>query len=106
LRESPAVEVAFKLHRAGAKVMAFEPFKPEFKHDGISMTASLAAAVEKADAVLLLVNHSQFRSIKAADLKKLTPARMLFDTVNGWDRAAFQDAGFKYYRLGDGKNIP
>ncbi len=105
LRESPAVEVAYKCHQAGATVLAFEPFKPDFKHDGILMTATLAAAVEKADAILLLVNHSQFRSIDAADLKNLTSARMVFDTVNGWDRAAFQGAGFKYYRLGDGKNI-
>lgn len=105
LRESPAVEVAYKCHQAGAKVMAFEPFKPDFKHDGISMTGSLVEVVEKADAVLLLVNHSQFRSIDASALKKQTPAQLVFDTVNGWDRAAFQNAGFKYYRLGDGKNI-
>jgi UDP-N-acetyl-D-mannosaminuronic acid dehydrogenase len=106
LRESPAVEVAYKCHQAGAKVMAFEPFKPDFKHEGIAMTISLATAVESADAVLLLVNHSQFRSIDASTLLKLTPARMVFDTVNGWDRASFQKTGFKFYRLGDGKNIP
>src|SRR5512133_3846261 len=51
LRESPAVEVAYKCHQAGATVLAFEPFKPDFKHDGILMTATLAAAVEKADAI-------------------------------------------------------
>ncbi len=105
LRESPAVEVAYKCHQAGAKVMAFEPFKPGFTHDGISMAASLEAAVKNADGILLLVNHSQFRTINVSALKNMTPARMVFDTVNGWDRAAFQDAGFKYYRLGDGKNI-
>ncbi len=105
LRESPAVEVAYKCHQAGAKVMAFEPFKPDFKHEGITMTGSLAETLEIADAVLLLVNHSQFRSIDASTLRNLTPARMVFDTVNGWDRATFQDAGFKFYRLGDGKNI-
>ena len=105
LRESPAVEVAFKCHQAGANVMAFEPFKPDFKHDGISVTGSLSAAVEHADAVLLLVNHSQFRSIEPSALIKLTPARMVLDTVNGWDREKFLSAGFKFYRLGDGKNI-
>jgi UDP-N-acetyl-D-mannosaminuronic acid dehydrogenase len=61
--------------------------------------------VEHADAVLLLVNHSQFRSIEPSALIKLTPARMVFDTVNGWDREKFLNAGFKFYRLGDGKNI-
>lgn len=29
LRESPAIEVALRLVEAGARVQAFEPFKPE-----------------------------------------------------------------------------
>ena len=41
LRESPAIEVAHKLHLAGASVTAFEPFKPDFKHEGINMVSTL-----------------------------------------------------------------
>ena len=55
LRESPAIEVAHKLHLAGASVTAFEPFKPNFKHEGITMVSTLSEAVISADAILLLV---------------------------------------------------
>jgi UDP-N-acetyl-D-mannosaminuronic acid dehydrogenase len=105
LRESPAVEVAHKLSQAGAVVTAYEPFKPDFRHEGIAMAASLAQAVAEADAILLLVNHAQFREIEPSALKKLTSAGVVIDTVNGWNRQAFCDAGFDFVRLGDQKNI-
>ena len=105
LRESPAVEVAHKLSQAGAVVTAYEPFKPDFRHEGIAMAASLAQAVAEADAILLLVNHAQFREIEPSALKKITSAEVVIDTVNGWNRQAFCDAGFDFVRLGDQKNI-
>lgn len=105
LRESPAVEVAHKLSQAGAVVTAYEPFKPDFRHEGIAMAASLAQAVAEADAILLLVNHAQFREIEPSALKKITSAGVVIDTVNGWNRQAFCDAGFDFVRLGDQKNI-
>lgn len=105
LRESPAVEVAYKLHLAGAKVIAYEPFKPVFEHEGIKMAGSLAEAVKGADAVLLLVGHTQFRDIDPGELKNQTTAHLIIDTVNGWNRNAFQAAGFQFIRLGDRKNI-
>ena len=105
LRESPAVEVAHKLALAGALVTAYEPFKPEFEHEGILMANSLDNAVEKADAILLLVSHSQFRTVDPTALKKITSASLVFDAVNGWNRDAFKQAGFTFLRLGDRKNI-
>ena len=105
LRESPAIEVAHKLHLAGAAVTAFEPLKPDFKHEGIAMAASLDQAVAYADVILLLVNHTQFRELNAADLRKKTKAPIVIDTVNGWNRQAFETAGFRLLRLGDRKNI-
>lgn len=105
LRESPAVEVAHKLHVAGAQVTAFEPFKPDFKHDGIIMAALLEDALRDADAILLLVNHTQFRAIDPLWLKSNTRAALVIDTVNGWDRSSYIAAGFTFIRLGDRKNI-
>ena len=105
LRESPATEVAHKLHLAGAAVTAFEPFKPDFKHEGITMAASLDQAVASADVILLLVNHTQFRELDAAELRTKTNAKIVMDTVNGWNRQAFESAGFRFVRLGDRKNI-
>jgi len=105
LRESPAIEVAHKLHLMGASVTAFEPFKPDFKHEGINMVSTLSEAVNSADAILLLVNHTQFHTINAVELRAMTKAKVVIDTVNGWNRGDFETAGFRFVRLGDQKNI-
>lgn len=110
LRESPAVEVAEKLHKAGADVMACEPYKPDFKLDGISVSASLEETVKLADAVMFLVGHTQFKSISPSELQKLTSSKIIIDCVdtlnwqNSEKRQLWLDAGFTVYRLGDRKN--
>jgi UDP-N-acetyl-D-mannosaminuronic acid dehydrogenase len=106
LRESPAIEVVKKLADAGAEVTVFEPFKPEFSLDRVKSSRELKDAVSDAYAIVLLVGHSEFKQIDPNSLKGITPARIVFDAVNGWDRDAWRSAGFSYYRLGDGKNSP
>jgi UDP-N-acetyl-D-mannosaminuronate dehydrogenase len=106
LRESPAIEVVKKLADAGAEVTVFEPFKPEFSLDRVKSSRELKDAVSDAYAIVLLVGHSEFKQIDPDSLKGITPARIVFDAVNRWDRDAWRSAGFSYYRLGDGKNSP
>ncbi len=103
LRESPAVEVIHLLTKAGVLVNAYEPFKPDADLPGVAAVPSLELALRDADAVLLLVNHREFRKISPETLKTLTPARTLIDTVNGWGGQDFAAAGFKIFRLGVGK---
>lgn len=102
LRESPAVEVVHLLMQAGALVKAFEPFKPDAALPGVTAVSSLSHAVEDADALLLLVNHTEFRQINPEVLRALTPARILIDTVNGWNGMSWEDEGFSLHRLGVG----
>lgn len=110
LRESPAVEVAEKLRNEGAEVTACEPFKPDFKLAGVSVKASFEEVVKSADAVMILVGHTQFRSLSPADLQKNNSSRLIIDCVDALDwnnkdkRQAWLNAGFKVYRLGDRKN--
>lgn len=102
LRESPAVEVIHLLTKAGAIVKAFEPFKPAAVLPGVDSVQTLELAVKDADAILLLVNHTQFRQLSAESLKTITPARILFDTVNGWRTQDWAAHGFTLFRLGVG----
>ena len=60
LRESPANEVVQLLQQEGAKVKAWEPFKPEADMPGIDMASSLDDAIKEADAVILMVKHTEF----------------------------------------------
>ncbi|MFL7870844.1 MAG: nucleotide sugar dehydrogenase [Anaerolineales bacterium] len=103
LRESPAAEVAHLLVDAGADVRAFEPFKVDGL-PGIPMAATLEEALNDADAILLLVRHTQFCELSASEVDALTSARVVVDTVNAWDQATWQQAGFSLFRLGVGKS--
>ena len=100
LRESPAVEVARLLVKAGASVRAFEPFKPEARIEGLQIVASLPEALAGAELILLLVGHTQFKALVPAELAQLTPARRVVDAINGWPVKEWQAAGFEITRLG------
>jgi UDP-N-acetyl-D-mannosaminuronic acid dehydrogenase len=103
LRESPATEVVHLLTKEGAAVKAFEPFKPDAGLPGVDAVPTLELALKDADAVLLLVNHTEFRQLSPDSLKTLTSARILIDTVNGLGGKDWAGAGFQLYRLGVGK---
>jgi UDP-N-acetyl-D-mannosaminuronic acid dehydrogenase len=100
LRESPAMEVVHLLQREGAQVKAWEPFKPDADLNGIEMANSLDAALKEADALLLLVRHTDFVHMKPEEIARKTRARLLIDTVNGWKANEWEQAGFQISRLG------
>lgn len=103
LRESPAVEVVHLLQDEGAQVKAWEPFKPEAQLNGIQMARDLKDAIEDADAVLLLVKHTEFTKLDPQELLSKTRARIAVDTVNAWNADEWQNAGFHLLRLGVNK---
>jgi len=103
LRESPATEVIYLLQKEGAQVKAWEPFKPTADLPGIDMCPDLESALEDADAILLLVNHTEFRELNPLDVVNQTRARVAVDTVNAWNGAQWQMAGIQVFHLGDNK---
>ena len=102
LRESPAAEVVHLLQKEGAIVKAFEPFKPEGLPN-MDCVPTLEAALKDAEVVVLLVNHTEFRTLTPEKLRTLTPAKILVDTINGWVGQNWEKAGFKLHRLGANK---
>ncbi|MBN1305231.1 MAG: nucleotide sugar dehydrogenase [Anaerolineales bacterium] len=101
LRESPAVETARLLAAAGAQVHCYEPFKPEADLPGLTLTPDLPTALEGADALLLLVNHTQFRRLDPPGIRDLSGLKVIIDTVNGLPAGDWETAGFRIFRLGD-----
>ena len=104
LRESPAIEVAQHLKNTGAQVIVYEPFKTGYELAGIHSARNLEEAIAKADVLVLLVGHQQFKELVPDEIAKITKARIVIDTVHGWERLTWLDAGFEFYRSGDGKN--
>jgi len=104
LRESPATEVIHLLQSEGARIIAWEPFKPDANLKNIEMGSSLENTVSNCDGVLLLVKHTEFISLKPEAVAKLTKSRIVVDTVNAWNSEEWQQAGFQFHRLGDSKS--
>lgn len=100
LRESPAIEIVQLLSEKGAIVKAYEPFKPDYPLKHGSMVKTLEEALLGTDALALLVGHQQLRDLDPQDIQSKTDCRILLDTVNGWDCAAWSEAGFDTYQLG------
>ena len=104
LRESPATEVVHLLQKEGAQVRAWEPFKPTAQMEGINMAATFEEAISDADTLLLLVKHKEFATLDPHEIAGKTNAKVIVDTVNGWDNAAWKNNGFKFFRIGDNKS--
>ncbi len=104
LRESPATGVVHLLQKEGAQVKAWEPFKPDADMKGIDMASSFESAINDADAILLLVKHTEFKNLKPDEVASKTKARIAIDTVNAWNSDEWEKAGFQLFRLGDNKS--
>jgi UDP-N-acetyl-D-mannosaminuronic acid dehydrogenase len=102
LRESPAIEIAHQLTKAGADVISYEPFKVDSQVPGIPAAPSLDVALEGRDLLVLLVAHTPIKNLKPEDVVALTDARLVVDTVNIWDPNIWEPAGFMIHRLGVG----
>jgi UDP-N-acetyl-D-mannosaminuronic acid dehydrogenase len=82
LRESPAVEIAAHLADEDFKVLAVEPHVRELPKSlqGKAYLVGLEEALEKADILLLLVDHNAFKALPAARLK----GKRVIDTRGIW----------------------
>ncbi|MFW5713673.1 MAG: nucleotide sugar dehydrogenase [Brevefilum sp.] len=99
LRESPAVDLVHYLQDAGAKVFAYEPFRLDADLEGVNQVNSLETALIDADIIVLAVAHDQFKDLNPKEIKQKTQAKIVFDAVRVWDKAAWELAGFQFFGL-------
>jgi UDP-N-acetyl-D-mannosaminuronate dehydrogenase len=72
--------------------------------EGINMAATFEEAISDADTLLLLVKHKEFAALDPHEIARKTSAKVIVDTVNGWDNAVWKNNGFKFFRIGDNKS--
>ncbi len=102
VRESPSVEVVLEAIRAGYEVRAHDP---HVKHDGggdLPPCFDLAGALDGAQALVLLTDHSAFRRLDPHEAGELMRTRRLIDTRNALNHDAWRAAGFQVTTLGRG----
>lgn len=104
LRDSPALAVAALLRQAGAELTGYDPaVAPGTDHDalhGITVVGDPEAAAKGAEAIVLLTEWPQFRSLDWRQLAGVVARPAVVDSRNLLDRDVLRRAGFTCHTLG------
>ena len=104
MREAPSRVVVAALLEAGATVTAFDPEATEEAKrvigDGIQYADHALAALEGADALILVTEWGEFRHVDPAEIRGKMRGSVVFDGRNIWDPAKMRAAGFTYHGIG------
>jgi UDPglucose 6-dehydrogenase len=99
LRDSPALAVAALLRQAGADVVGHDPALSE-KVDGIELIVDPYHAATGADALVILTEWPEFRTLDWPRITTLLHQPVVIDTRNLLDPQTLRRAGLTYTSLG------
>jgi len=104
IREAPSLEIIDILLAHGATVTATDPVAmPNAKKllgDKVTFFEDPYAAIEGADALLVVTEWNEFRRPDFARIKKALRTPVLFDGRNVYDPPAMRELGFEYRGIG------
>lgn len=106
MREAPSLDILEKLLEAGAEVRAYDPVATEEAKKifgdktKIHFCQKSSEALEKADALLVITEWTEFKSLDFAMMKSLMAGRILFDGRNIYNPKEIKENGFEYFGLG------
>ncbi len=111
IRDTPAIDTAVALVKAGAKVRFYDPEAGDnFQKHMNSLEVPVDAfenkydALNDADGLIVLTEWKQFRAPDFDEVKARLKQKVIFDGRNLYNTAKVQEMGFKYYAVG--KRIP
>ncbi|MEK8053355.1 UDP-glucose/GDP-mannose dehydrogenase family protein [Ideonella sp. DXS22W] len=106
MREAPSRVIVAELARRGARIQAYDPVAmPEAQRvlgdvPGFSVVPSQSAALEGADALLLVTEWKEFRNPDFDAIKAALKQPVIFDGRNLYDPALMQAFGIEYRGIG------
>lgn len=104
IRDSPALDVAVRLHGLGAWVTVTDPeaiANAQAKHPQLNYVAERDEALRAADAVVVVTEWDEYRrQMSPEHVSTLTDGRVIVDGRNCLDAAAWRAAGWTYYGMG------
>ena len=103
MRDSPAIAVAQTLTDAGVKVAAYDPEGMELARPlmpEVRMCPDPYAAIEGADAIVLVTEWDAFRALDLNRVKQLAKAPVMVDLRNIYNPVDMRAAGFAYTSVG------
>jgi UDPglucose 6-dehydrogenase len=104
IRDSPALDVAVRLHGLGASVTVTDPAAIENAarvHPQLTYVEDRDDALRDADAVIVVTEWDEYRrDLDPGFAGTLTSGRIVIDGRNCLDAAAWRAAGWTYYGMG------
>ena len=106
MRDAPSLAIAQTLIDAGVEVSAYDPEGMELAGPmmpEVAMKPDAYAAIEGADAVVIVTEWDAFRALDFARIKQLARGALLVDLRNIYDPQEVRAAGFSYIGIGRGQ---
>jgi len=103
VRDSPALDVAVRLHGLGASVIATDPeaiANSRRLHPQLTFAADYRDALKDADVVVVVTEWKEFREMDPVEVAELTAGKTVIDGRNCLDAVAWRAAGWTYKGLG------
>jgi UDPglucose 6-dehydrogenase len=103
IRDSPALEVAARVHLEGAEVTVFDPEAMDNARKAypvLGYAVSAKDAMREADVVLHLTEWQEFRDLDPAELARSTVRPQIVDGRGALDEKRWTDAGWSFHALG------
>jgi UDPglucose 6-dehydrogenase len=106
MREAPALAIVEALAMRGARIVAYDPVAMNEARrvfggaSHIAFASSPMAALEGADALVVVTEWQEFRSPDFAAIRGALKERLVFDGRNLYDPAAVRAAGLEHFAIG------
>jgi len=103
MRDAPSIAIAQALNDAGVQVAAYDPEGMELAGPlmpEVEMKPDAYAAIEGADAVVIVTEWDAFRALDFARIGNIARHRLLVDLRNIYDPEEIRAAGFTYVSVG------
>lgn len=104
LRDAPSLNIIEHLNRLGSKVKAYDPIISQtgMRHglSGVFVETDPERLADGCDALVLVTEWQQFRTLDYAKMAKLMNTPVIIDGRNFLDPETLQNAGFRYVGIG------
>ena len=104
VRSAPSITIISELLKRGAKVKAYDPkaietFTRELDDENITFTKSKYDVLDDSDALILITEWKEFRSLDLDELSKRLNQKIIFDGRNIYSKR-IEDEGFELFQIG------
>ena len=104
IRFAPSITIINELLKRGAKIKAYDPkainsFKSKINNENIEFTKLKYDALNNADALILITEWKEFRSLDLDELSKRLNRKIIFDGRNIYSKQIIEN-GFELYQIG------